>query len=109
MSPTEEVVNCRTKSGFCAAFALSLALHGVAYASLTNRALAPPAAMEVSTVTFEVKAPPPPPPEAPPTAPEPAPTQSPAPALEKVPSPKAPVPSPAQAPPAAPSTAAKAA
>lgn len=106
MSTPEKALNSRAKAVFSGAFALSLAAHGVAYASLTNRAPTPRAAVKVSTVSFEVKAPPPPP-EAPPTAPEPAPTQSPAPALEKVSSPKTPLPAPAQAAATPPSAATK--
>ncbi len=97
MSPIENAMKPRTKAIFSGAFAVSVALHGVAYASLTKRDSRPPVAIEVSTVSFEVKAPPPLP-EAPPTAPEPASTRSPTPALEKIPSPKAPAPTPAQAP-----------
>jgi len=106
MSTSEDAVNSRAKAVLSGAFALSLAVHGVAYASLVSRTPQAPAAVEVSTVSFEVKAPPPPA-EAPPVAPEPAPTHDATRALEKVPSPKAPPVAPVPMPTAAETTPAR--
>jgi len=64
MSSVEDFVNSRAKIVLFSAFAASLALHGVAYASLTHRSVAVIAAIPVSTVDFEVTAPPPPEPQA---------------------------------------------
>jgi TonB family protein len=66
MSHTETEVNSRAKTVFSWAFAASVAAHGVAYASLTGRALEPAAPVSISTVSFEVNTPPPVEPEAPP-------------------------------------------
>lgn len=66
MSYVEDAVNSRTKAIFSMAFAASLALHGVAYASLSSQASAEPAPVSVSTVSFELKAQPKAQPEQPP-------------------------------------------
>jgi TonB family protein len=80
MSRTESALNSRAKTLFLSAFGASLALHGVAYASLASGTFDPPPPIVVSTVTFEVKAPPPPEPEAPqPREATPSPTVNPTP------------------------------
>jgi periplasmic protein TonB len=70
MSRIEDGVNSRARTVLLLAFGTSLAVHGVAYASLTSRTLEAPAPTEISTVSFEVKAPPTPEPQAPPKVPE---------------------------------------
>ncbi len=55
MSYIEDAVNSRAKAIFSMAFAASLALHGVAYASLGSQASDEPAPVTVSTIDFEVK------------------------------------------------------
>jgi TonB family protein len=66
MSRVEDAVNCRTKPLLLGAFGASLALHGVAYASLIGHPSDPPAPSSlVSTVSFEVTAMTPPEPRTP--------------------------------------------
>jgi TonB family protein len=70
MSHTEDDVNPRAKTVFLWAFGASLAGHGVAYASLASRMPDVPAPVSISTVSFEVDAPPPVEPQAPPNLPQ---------------------------------------
>ncbi|HTA89266.1 MAG TPA: TonB family protein [Polyangiaceae bacterium] len=55
MSYVDDAVKSRAKAIFSMAFAASLALHGVAYASLGNQASDEPALVTVSTISFEVR------------------------------------------------------
>jgi TonB family protein len=72
MSHVEDGVNSRARSVFLLAFGASVALHGVAYASLTAPTFdgPAPAPTQASTVSFEVVAPPPLEPRAPARVPE---------------------------------------
>jgi TonB family protein len=102
MSHTENDVNSRAKTIFLWAFGASLAVHGVAYASLVSRTPDVPAPVSISTVSFEVDAPPPVEPQAPPNLPEAPAAHSvtPAPAAARVAKPEPPTPTPAQTNPA---------
>ncbi len=103
MSHIESSVNPRAKAVFLWAFGASLAMHGVAYASLVSRTLDTPAPVSLSTVSFEVNAPPPVDPEAPPSPPEApaAPSVTPLPAAAHVAKAEPPTQTPARTNPAA--------
>jgi len=100
MSRIEDGVSSRAKTVLLLAFGASVALHGVAYASLMAPRFdgPPPAPAEASTVSFEVVASPPLETRAPPSMPEApvAPSVTPAPA--RAPSTKVEPPAPAAAP-----------